>query len=105
MTVPISVFGALFADDIVLVVFGPKWADAAAMFRLLTPPILVFGIINPTGWLIQSVGLQGRSLRIAFVIAPLTIAAYLVGLPYGPNGVAFAFSPRCCGWYHVVVPA
>ena len=98
MTVPISVFGALFADDIVLVVFGPKWADAAAMFRLLTPTILVFGIINPTGWLIQSVGLQGRSLRIAFVIAPLTIAAYLVGLPYGPNGVALAFSASMVLW-------
>lgn len=98
MTVPISVFGALFADDIVLVVFGPNWADAAAMFRLLTPTILVLGIINPTGWLIQSVGLQGRSLRIAFVIAPLTIAAYLVGLPYGPNGVAFAFSASMVLW-------
>ena len=98
ITVPISVFGATFADDIVLVVFGPKWADAAAMFRLLTPTILVFGIINPTGWLIQSVGLQGRSLRIAFAIAPLTIAAYLVGLPYGPNGVAFAFSASMMLW-------
>ena len=34
MTVPISLFGALFADDIVLVVLGPKWTDAAAIFRL-----------------------------------------------------------------------
>jgi PST family polysaccharide transporter len=98
MTVPIAVFGALFADDIVLVVLGPKWADAAAIFRLLTPTILVFGIINPTGWLLQSVGLQGRSLRIAFVIAPLVIAAYLVGLPYGPNGVAFAYSAAMMLW-------
>ena len=49
MTVPISIFCALFADDIVLVVLGPKWTDAAAIFRLLTPTILVFGIINPIG--------------------------------------------------------
>jgi O-antigen/teichoic acid export membrane protein len=98
ITVPISVFGAIFADDLVLVVFGSKWADAAAIFRLLTPTILVFGIINPTGWLIQSLGLQGRSLRIAFVIAPLTIAAYLIGLPYGPNGIAFAFSAAMILW-------
>ena len=104
MTVPISIFGALFADDIVLVVLGPKWADAAAMFRLLTPTIMVFGIINPTGWLLQSVGLQGRSLRIAFVIAPLVIAACLIGLPYGPKGVAFAFSAAMTLWLvpHVV---
>jgi PST family polysaccharide transporter len=101
MTVPIAVFGALFADDIVLIVFGPKWADAAGIFRLLAPTILVFGIINPTGWLLQSVGLQGRSLRIAFVIAPLVIIAYLVGLPYGPEGVAFAYSVAMTLW---VVP-
>jgi O-antigen/teichoic acid export membrane protein len=104
MTVPVSIFGALFADDIVLVVLGPKWADAAAIFRLLTPTILVFGIINPTAWLLQSVGLQGRSLRIAFVIAPLVVAAYLIGLPYGPNGVAFAYSAAMTLWLipHVV---
>jgi O-antigen/teichoic acid export membrane protein len=104
MTVPVSVFGALFADDIVLVVLGPKWADAAAIFRLLTPTILVLGVINPTGWLLQSIGLQGRSLRIAFVIASLVVAAYLIGLPYGPNGVAFAFSAAMMLWLvpHVV---
>lgn len=101
ITVPISVFSATFADDIVLIVLGPKWTDAASMFRLLTPTILVFGIINPTGWLIQSVGLHKRSLAIAFVIAPLTITAYLVGLPYGPNGVALAFSISMVLW---VVP-
>ena len=88
----------MFADDIVLVILGPKWADAAAIFRLLTPTILVFGIINPLGWLLQSIGLQGRSLRIALVIAPLVIAAYLLGLPYGPNGVAFAYSAAMTLW-------
>jgi O-antigen/teichoic acid export membrane protein len=104
MTVPVSIFGALFADDIVLVVLGPKWAAAAAIFRLLSPTILVLGIINPTGWLLQSVGLQGRSLRIAFVIAPLVIGAYLIGLPYGPSGVAFAFSAAMTLWLvpHIV---
>jgi O-antigen/teichoic acid export membrane protein len=104
MTAPICIFCGLFADDIVLVVLGPKWTDAAAIFRLLVPTIFVFGIINPTGWLLQSIGLQGRSLRIALVIAPLTIAAYFIGLPYGPNGVAFAFSTVMTLWLvpHVV---
>lgn len=98
MTVPVSVFGALFAKEIVLVVLGPKWAEAATIFRLLTPTVLVFGIINPTAWLLQSVGLQVRSLRIALVIAPLVIASYLIGLPYGPNGVAFAYSAAMVLW-------
>ena len=104
MTVPIAIFSALFADEIVLVVLGPKWADAASIFRLLTPTILVFGIINPPGWLLQSVGFHGRSLKIALVIAPLVIAACFIGLPYGPNGIAFAVSAAMTLWLvpHIV---
>jgi O-antigen/teichoic acid export membrane protein len=104
MTLPVSVFGALFADDIVPVVLGPKWTDAATTFRLLTPTILVFGIINPTGWLLQSIGLQKRSLAIALVIAPLVIIGYLIGLPYGANGVALGFSAAMMLWLvpHVI---
>jgi O-antigen/teichoic acid export membrane protein len=93
MTVPVSVFCAFFADDIVLVVLGPKWADAAVIFRLLTPTIFVFGIINPPGWLLQSFGLHGQSLRVALVVAPLVIAACLIGLPYGLKGVELPVKP------------
>jgi PST family polysaccharide transporter len=104
MTLPVSVFGALFADDIVPVVLGPKWGDAATTFRLLTPTILVFGIINPTGWLLQSIGLQKRSLALALVIAPLVIVGYLIGVPYGANGVALGFSTAMMLWLvpHVI---
>jgi len=104
MTVPCTLFAALFADDIVLVILGSKWVDAALIFRLLTPTILVFGMINPLSWLLLSIGLQGRSLRIALVIAPLVMTAYVIGLPYGPTGVAIAYSAAMTLWLvpHVV---
>ena len=98
MTVPITMFSALFADDIILVVLGPKWGEAVEIFRLLTPAILIFGIINPLAWLLLSVGLQDRSLRVAMVLAPIVIASYVVGLPYGPAGVAFAYSAGMTLW-------
>ena len=88
----------LLAEDIILVVLGPKWQDAAAIFRLLAPTILVFGIINPLAWLLQSVGLQERSLKIALVIAPLVCISYLIGIPYGPTGVALAYSVAMSLW-------
>ena len=34
LTIPITIFCALFADDIVLVVLGPKWTDAAVDLSL-----------------------------------------------------------------------
>ena len=102
MTVPITMLCALFADDVVLVVLGPKWTSAAAIFRLLAPTMLVFAIANPLGWLLPSLGLVGRLLKMAVVIAPLMIAGYVIGLPYGPRGVAFAYSAVMMLW---VIPA
>jgi O-antigen/teichoic acid export membrane protein len=100
-TVSITIACALFADDIVLILLGPKWKEAAPIFRLLAPTMLIFAITNPLGWLLNSIGLVGRGLKIALVIAPLMVASYLIGLPYGPKGVAFAYSAVMMLW---VVP-
>jgi PST family polysaccharide transporter len=98
LTLPTTVFCALFADDIVSVLLGPKWMDATPIFRLLSPTILVFGMINPFSWLLLSTGLQERSLKIALVIAPLVVTAYAIGLPFGPTGVALAYSTAMMIW-------
>ena len=98
MTIPFALYVIIFADDLVMVVLGPKWTEAAPILRLLAPIIFVFGIINPLGWLLYSIGLQGRSLRIAIVIAPIVITAYVIGLPYGPRGVALAYSVAMTLW-------
>ena len=45
-----------------------------------------------------SLGLVKRSLKIAFVFSPLIIAGYVMGLPYGPKGVAFAYSAVMTLW-------
>src|SRR5215831_2251585 len=100
-TVSITIACALFADDIVIVLLGAKWKEVAPIFRLLAPTMLIFAITNPLGWLLNSLGLVGRGLKIALVIAPLMVASYLVGLPYGPKGVAFAYSTVMILW---VVP-
>ena len=97
-TLPITIAGVLFADDLIFVVLGPKWSDAAPIFRLLAPTILVYAMINPLWWLLASKGLVGRSLKIGLVLAPLVMASYVVGLPYGPKGVALAYSTIMTLW-------
>jgi len=92
LTLPITIACALFADDIVLLFLGPKWKDVIPIFQLLTPTILAFALVNPFSSFLFSLGLVGRSVKIAFVLAPVMIGAYVLGLPYGPNGVAFAYS-------------
>ena len=98
MTLPIIAACAFFSDDMILVLLGPKWQSASVIFRLLAPTVLVFAIANPLSWLIISLGLVRRSLNMGLVIAPLMIVAYVVGLPYGPTGVAFAYSAVMLLW-------
>jgi O-antigen/teichoic acid export membrane protein len=101
LNIPITMSCAFFADDIIRLLLGPKWAGAAVLLRILSPTILVFTICNPLGWLLDSLGLVARGLKIALVFAPVMIAGILVGLPYGPKGVAIAYSTVMMLW---VVP-
>jgi O-antigen/teichoic acid export membrane protein len=98
LTLPITIACALFADDLVLVLLGPKWEASIQIVRLLAPTIAVSAVINPVGWLIYSLGLVQRSLKIALVFAPLMILGCLLGLPYGASGVAFAYSTVMVLW-------
>ena len=92
LTVPIAFISGLFGSDIIHVFLGPKWSNAIPVFRLLTPTTLGFAILAPLGWLLSACGLVGRGLKIAMTIAPLLILGYAIGLHWGPQGVAFAYS-------------
>lgn len=92
VTIPITVFCILFAEELIYVLMGAKWAAAVPAFRLLSPTVLALALINPFGWLMFAKGQAVRSLYMSFVLAPLVILAYWVGLRYGPNGVAIGYS-------------
>jgi len=92
LNMPITVSFALFADDIIRVFLGPRWHEAAAVFRLLAPTITAFGLINPFFWLLLATGQVRRSLKMAVVFTPIIILGYACGLSHGPRGVAAGFS-------------
>jgi O-antigen/teichoic acid export membrane protein len=92
LTIPITITCALFAEQIVWVVLGPKWMEAAPIFRLLAPVALVFAVANPLSWLVMSTGRVGRALSISTATTPLVIVGILLGLSHGPIGVACGYS-------------
>lgn len=103
MTLPVAIACLVFANDIILVLLGSKWMAAAPIFRLLAPTMLVFAIANPLAWLVCSLGLVERSLKMGLVIAPIMIVSYIIGLPYGPRGVALAYSTVMLLWVIPVI--
>lgn len=92
VVIPITMACGLLADDIVRVLLGPQWSAAVPVFVLLAPTILAFALLNPLSYLMQATGRVGRSLKLAFLIAPIVMLAYALGLPFGPTGVAAGFS-------------
>jgi PST family polysaccharide transporter len=102
-TIPIAVGCAVTAGDLIHVLLGPKWIAAVPVFRSLAPLILALTIISPLGWLIYSLGMPARGLKMALVIAPLLIAGFALGLPFGPVGVAIAYSAVMTLWIVPVI--
>lgn len=92
LVMPITMGCALFSEDIVRIFLGPKWSAAALLFRLMAPTIFTFALVNPLSWLMLATGRATRSLQIALVVAPCVILGYVLGLSYGPTGVAAGFS-------------
>jgi O-antigen/teichoic acid export membrane protein len=92
LTVPVVIGCALFSEEIVTFLLGPKWRGAAVLLRFLAPAVFVFAVMNPLSWLLRATGRVGRSLKIAFLIAPVVILAVVAGLRHGPPGVAMGYS-------------
>ena len=76
-----------------LVVLGPKWEKAAIIFAAFTLAALSAPVARAASWLFVSQGRGGKDwLCVNFLGAGLTIASFVAGLPFGPVGVATAYS-------------
>jgi PST family polysaccharide transporter len=75
-----------------LVLLGPKWEQAAVIFGGFTVAALCVPLTNASTWLFTSQG-RGRDMFVAQSInSCFTVLSFIVGLPFGPVGVAIAFS-------------
>jgi O-antigen/teichoic acid export membrane protein len=92
LVIPIAAGCLLFSDDIVRVFLGPRWSEAASIFRLLSPIVVAFALVNPLAWILYAAGQTARALKISLLIVPTVIAGYGLGLGAGPQGVALGFS-------------
>jgi O-antigen/teichoic acid export membrane protein len=89
------IFTGLFlalARPLTLVLLGPKWEEAAVIFGGFTIAALCLPLANASAWLFTSQG-RGRDMFITQLINSVAIVlSFIAGLPFGPVGVAIAFS-------------
>jgi PST family polysaccharide transporter len=97
--VPVLLFGAVFADDVVRVALGPQWDGLGHILRLLVPAALVTVLTGPpTYWLLHALGFVGRSLCITLAFSAVFVVACFVGVSHGAAGLALACSIALLVW-------
>lgn len=89
---PAIVAALMFSDAAVGLVLGPGWAPASPIFFWLCLTALHQIQTMSLGWLFVS---QGRAREFALLGAAgaaIIVTAFVIGLPYGPLGVAMAYA-------------
>jgi O-antigen/teichoic acid export membrane protein len=92
----------LVGKDVVRLVLGPRWSESGRIFELFGPGIGGMLLYFPVAWIHLSVGKPGRLLRWSLVELALTICLFLAALPWGPAGIAAAWS---LSFWILLVPA
>ncbi|MEM9115927.1 MAG: lipopolysaccharide biosynthesis protein [Myxococcota bacterium] len=97
LTMPLGAFLLVHAGSVLSVVLGEQWRPAENVFRWLGLLMFSQPIGNSTGWLFISQGRTGTMLRWGVVGSGLAIVSFVVGLPWGAEGVALAYASSGVG--------
>jgi len=80
------------AYPIILIVLGEGWEETVPLFIGLTVAAIYIPLNCSASWLFATQG-RGRDwLRTSVYLSIATLAAYFVGIPFGPLGLVIAFS-------------
>ena len=82
----------LIGKDVILLVLGPAWAPAGRIFMFFGPGVGIMLIYNTHGWLHLSIGTAHRWFRWVVVEFFVTASLFLLGLHWGPAGIAAAWT-------------
>ena len=89
---PVSAVVTLTGSDLILVLLGPQWKDAAQIIPVLGLSTGMMLLYCTHAWLHLSLGTPDKWLRWALIAFVVTMLLVVMGLPFGPLGVAAGYS-------------
>jgi O-antigen/teichoic acid export membrane protein len=92
----------LVGKDVVRLVLGLKWSESGRIFELFGPGIGIMLLYSTVGWIHLSIGKPARWLRWSLVESAATASLFVVALPWGPAGIAVAWS---VSYWVLAIPA
>jgi len=93
---------ALTGSDVIRVILGPGWERAGRIFAYFGPGMGIMFLSGTAGWIHLSIGRPERWLRWSIFECGFTLLLFILGLRWGPEGVALAWTASIC---FLVLPA
>jgi PST family polysaccharide transporter len=88
VSMPLAVLLGVLAEEVVLILLGPQWHEAARIFQILALFVVVQNVSVTTGWVMQSLGRAKRLLKWQAIHALVFVIACFIGVRWGAVGVA-----------------
>lgn len=89
---PLSVFMVVMSKDLVYLLLGSQWNQAAQIFSILGLSAGMNVLYTTNGWIHVSLGRTDRWLKWGIIGSLTMVAGFFIGLPFGPRGVAWAYT-------------
>ncbi len=91
----------LIGKDFILLLLGAQWEEAGGVFSAFAPSIGIMMIYNTHRWIHLSLGRADQLLRWSIISLIVIVVLIIVGIPYGPLGIAIAYTTS---FYVLIVP-
>jgi O-antigen/teichoic acid export membrane protein len=82
----------LVGKDVIRLALGPGWDEAGRIFMFFGPGVGIMFLYGTHGWIHLSIGTPKRWFRWVFVEFSVTGLLFLLGLRWGPEGIAVAWT-------------
>lgn len=87
-SMPASMFLIVMSEEIIALILGDKWQAATPIFRILSIVSLAIPIGESHKWVNVALGRGHKMLRISAFISVAFVSAMLIGMQWGPVGIA-----------------
>jgi O-antigen/teichoic acid export membrane protein len=94
ITVPLGLFVAIYAQEITLLVLGPKWVQAATFLRIFALATSIRPTMSTCGLVLMTSGKSKTYLFIVFMQSVTLVLCMLVGMQWGAEGITMAHLAR-----------
>ncbi|MDX5420688.1 MAG: lipopolysaccharide biosynthesis protein [Hymenobacteraceae bacterium] len=91
-SMPLVVYLAIFSEELVLIVLGDQWTEAAFIFKLLAITAFIQPVASTRGIVLIAAGKTKKYFIWGVANAVFVITGFLIGVQWGVTGVAVAYA-------------